>query len=90
MARLELQYLHEIGRLNVAPATLLAELATPLDLRECRHAFSAVVEQAQAIHWTRDVFDRIIVAQAAATGARLVSRDALIRKHYADAVWDDG
>ncbi|MBI4756646.1 MAG: PIN domain nuclease [Betaproteobacteria bacterium] len=89
MARLELQYLREIGRLNVPPAALLAELATPLDLRECRQAFSAVVERAQSLHWTRDVFDRIIVAQASAAGARLVSRDVLIRKHFADAVWDD-
>jgi PIN domain nuclease of toxin-antitoxin system len=38
--------------------------------------------------WTRDPFDRLIVAQAKANdGAGLVMADTVIRKHYAGAVW---
>ena len=34
------------------------------------------------------VIDRLIVAQAQARGAPLITRDRLIRKHYARAIWD--
>ncbi len=88
MARLELHYLHEIGRLKVAPAVLLAALSAPLGLRECQQPFSAVVEYAQTLLWTRDVFDRLIVAQAMAAQALLISRDAAITQHFEGAVWD--
>ena len=47
----------------------------------------AIVEQARGLDWTRDVFDRLIVAQAALDGAALVTTDRAIRKHYPKAVW---
>ncbi len=47
----------------------------------------AVVAHARAQTWTRDPFDRLIVGQAAAGDAQLVTRDAEIRAHYARAVW---
>ena len=52
-----------------------------------RTALDAIVEQAQDIDWTRDVFDRLIVAQAALDAAALVTTDRTIRKHYPKAVW---
>jgi PIN domain nuclease of toxin-antitoxin system len=87
MARLELHFLREIGRIEVAPAELLAELTGPLELQECGQPFGTVVEQAQALSWTRDPFDRLIVAQAMAAGAGLITHDENIRAHYAGAVW---
>jgi len=37
--------------------------------------------------WTRDPFDRLIVAHAAANDARLLTKDEKIRRHYKRAVW---
>lgn len=88
MVRLELQYLHEIGRLRVPPAVLLADLLDSVGLRECPQPFSRVVSLAESIGWTRDVFDRLIVAQAMAAGARLISRDGVIREHFGQVLWD--
>ena len=39
------------------------------------------------ITWTRDPFDRIIVAQAKIRNSALVTRDREIRLHYSKAVW---
>jgi len=39
------------------------------------------------LSWTRDAFDRLIVAQAALDRAALVTRDRLILKHYPKALW---
>ena len=37
--------------------------------------------------WVRDPFDRLIVAQAIANEAPLVTKDEKIRRHYRRAVW---
>ena len=45
------------------------------------------VEAAERLSWTRDPFDRLIVAQASLAGAPLVTKDRMIRKHFAKAAW---
>ena len=50
-------------------------------------SFQRVVAAAVEQTWTRDPFDRLIVAQAQAEGASLVTADKLIRKHFARSVW---
>jgi PIN domain nuclease of toxin-antitoxin system len=87
MARLELYYLQQIGRISVSPAELLAELAGPLNLRECDQSFAAVVGRAQSLTWTRDPFDRLIVAQAITASAKLITHDETIRMNFPGAVW---
>jgi PIN domain nuclease of toxin-antitoxin system len=87
MVRLELHYLLEIGRITVSPTELLLELSETLSLRECDHPFAAVVEQAQTLTWTRDPFDRLIVAQAMAANAKLITHDENIRMNFPGAVW---
>jgi PIN domain nuclease of toxin-antitoxin system len=87
MVRLEMQYLHEIGRLKVAPVTVLDALQSVLPLSVCGAPFAAVVRAAEAEAWTRDPFDRLIVAQAALLEAPLVTRDAVIHAHYPRAWW---
>jgi PIN domain nuclease of toxin-antitoxin system len=37
--------------------------------------------------WTCDPFDRLIVANAKAAGAPLVTKDEGIRRHYRRAIW---
>lgn len=87
MVRLELAYLHEIGRVSVPPAPVLDELGAQLGLVQCQTPFAAVVLQAEAQTWTRDPFDRLIVAQAMVNNADLVTKDQAIRDHYPRALW---
>jgi PIN domain nuclease of toxin-antitoxin system len=89
MVELELQYLHEIGRIGEGGRTVVAGLAALVGLRVCDRPFEQVVAKAVDQTWTRDPFDRLIVAQAAVTDALLVSKDRSIREHYSKAFWDD-
>lgn len=84
---LELQYLHEIGRLAVDGGTLVSTLARDIQLRQSNTGFETVIIRALVETWTRDPFDRIIVATARYEGARLLTKDAQIRKRYSSAFW---
>ena len=84
---LELQYLREIGRVTAAPQTIIMDLKQRLGLAIEDRSLETVMERALGIAWTRDVFDRLIVAQATLDDAELVTSDRLIRKHYPKAVW---
>ena len=84
---LELRYLQEIGRLGAAPRTIVGDLKRRLGLAVDDRSMQDVTERALELSWTRDVFDRLIVAQASLDGAALVTTDRLIRKHYPKAVW---
>jgi PIN domain nuclease of toxin-antitoxin system len=46
-----------------------------------------VVEEALLHRWTRDPFDRLIVAQAAIESVRLLTKDRTIRRNFAGAIW---
>lgn len=87
MVLLEIQYLQEIGRVAAAPRTIVADLKRRLGLAVEDRSMDAITEGALNLTWTRDVFDRLIVAQAALDGAALITSDQLIRKHYPKAVW---
>ena len=87
MVRLELQYLHEIGRILAAPAEILAELRQSIGLKETDPALATVIDAALDIDWTRDTFDRLIVAEAKSLNAGLVTKDSRIREHYELAIW---
>jgi PIN domain nuclease of toxin-antitoxin system len=84
---LELQNLHEIRRLTDSPEQLVAELSATIGLRVCDYPFAVVVRQALRENWTRDPFDRVIVAHARSRRATLITYDALISDNYDLAVW---
>ena len=86
MVMLELQYLYEIKRITVKPKTLIHYLETKLDLRKDETDFSKVIDEAMSFIWTRDPFDRIIVAHAKCRQAYLVTADQSIHSHYPLAV----
>lgn len=88
MVALELQYLHETGRLDVASHVVVADLRGRIGLGVSETSFAQIVSVAPTLTWTRDPFDRLIVAHATAEAAPLLTRDRRIRAHYADAVWD--
>jgi PIN domain nuclease of toxin-antitoxin system len=84
---LELEYLNEIGRLKPSALSVMAALRKDIGLKVCELPFSTVVEQALAEKWVRDPFDRLIVAQAKANEAPLITKDETIRQHYRRSVW---
>jgi PIN domain nuclease of toxin-antitoxin system len=84
---LELQYLYEIQRITVDAATITVDLATRLGLTVCNKAFEAIVAQAILLSWTRDPFDRLIVANASLYGNVLISQDRNIHNHYPQTRW---
>lgn len=80
---LELELLHEIGRLRIGAQPIARHLDEHLAIRVAGERFADVAVQALALAFTRDPFDRLIVAHAALLHAPLVSQDALVRRHYA-------
>ena len=84
----ELEYLYEIGRLTLPAKDILRKLESEIGLRVCDCAFADVARAALDEKWTRDAFDRMIVAQARVNGlAPLITSDEAIAKHYPRAVW---
>jgi PIN domain nuclease of toxin-antitoxin system len=84
---LELEFLHEIGRLKPAASRVISALNESIGLNICELPFRLVVNHASGQKWTRDPFDRLIVANAGARKAGLVTKDAQIRRHYSGAIW---
>ena len=87
MLRLELEYLHEIGRMLAPPSEILANLRQSIGLRESDPRLTVIVDSALDIGWTRDTFDRLIVAEAMNSNADLVTKDARVRDNYERASW---
>jgi len=87
MVRLELQYLFEVGRVTTPAAKVMDELRTALGLTVCDASFVAVAHVAEDLTWTRDPFDRLIVAHAALHDAPLVTKDDAMHRHHPRCVW---
>ena len=87
IVRLELAYLYEIERVKEPAHGIVADLADRIGLRVCEKDFNAIVSQAIKLTWTRDPFDRLIVANAALNDNILVSKDQNILEQYAHARW---
>ena len=87
MVLLEMTCLCEIGRVRVTSAEIFSYLYHSIQLREDNAAFPAVVARAHQLTWTRDPFDRLIVAQAEVNAATLITGDEGIRANYTRAVW---
>ena len=87
MAILEMQLLQEIGRLNAPPARFVGILKRDFEVTVCSIPFHAVVEAAIGETWTRDPFDRVIVAQARFAKGKLITRDRKILEHFPGALW---
>lgn len=89
MVELELQRLYEIGRIGELGRAVVEGLAGKIGLRVCDRPFPLVVSRALDQTWTRDPFDRLIVAQAALSDAPLVTKDKTIHEHYGRAFWSE-
>jgi PIN domain nuclease of toxin-antitoxin system len=87
MVLLELQYLYDIHRIVRSPLALAQQLENQIGLEVRDAGFGGIVRTALFETWTRDPFDRVIVAQARTDSAELITSDAKIRENYAKAVW---
>jgi PIN domain nuclease of toxin-antitoxin system len=87
IVRLEVQYLFEVGRIKEPALVVMDALAAALGLRICETPFFGVVREAERQSWTRDPFDRLIVAQAQLNSALLLTKDDTIHAVYPRAVW---
>lgn len=87
IVRLELQHLHEIGRINPTADTIIADLVQHVGLTICAKPFNDVIANAIQLSWTRDPFDRILVAHAGLGNDILVTADHNIHANYPHARW---
>jgi len=85
--RLEMKYLNEIGRINQHPDMIIDALIDEIGLVFSNNSIERIVSQAIHLDFTRDPFDRIIVADAYINNSYLISKDQNIRKNYKYAVW---
>lgn len=89
MVELELQVLFESGRAKQPGRVVVDALAREIGLGRCGLPFDQVVAAALGQEWTRDPFDRLIVAQASARRLPLLTRDQTMLDHYDEAIWID-
>jgi PIN domain nuclease of toxin-antitoxin system len=88
MVLLELEFLYEIKRSKRPARDIRQKVEYELGVRLCNLSFPIVADAALDEKWTRDPFDRLIVANAKANGfAWLISADEAMRKHYPRTVW---
>lgn len=88
MVLLELEYLYEIKRSKRPARDIQRKVEHELGVRLCDLPFSTIASAALDEKWTRDPFDRLIVANAKANGfAWLISADQEIALHYPRTVW---
>lgn len=87
MVRLELQYLYEIGRITVTAETVIKDLKKSIGLKVSQMDAEQVFDHAIEYAWTRDVFDRLITAEADAMDIVLVTKDKNILANYKKAIW---
>ena len=88
MVLLELQYLHEIGRLKVSGQEVVEDLQTRVGLTIPDTPLPVIARAASKLSWTRDPFDRLIAGESISTGIPLLTKDETIREHFDLAIWD--
>ena len=82
-----MEFLHEIGRIKTPIADVWEVLSEDYGISEATGEVQLLGRQARLLGWTRDPFDRLIVAHALADDAILLSADETIRKHCPRAQW---
>jgi PIN domain nuclease of toxin-antitoxin system len=87
MVRLEMGFLREVGKLRVEPDQILGALTADYGVTVTADPMDRLVPLAMPLSWTRDPFDRLLVATALLHEAPLITRDARIQEHFAGAVW---
>jgi PIN domain nuclease of toxin-antitoxin system len=87
MVAMELETLFEARKLKPEPEQVLDIMEREHALSRSEARFDAIIEAARSFAWTRDPFDRLIVANAITDGVRLITADQTILTNFKDAVW---
>lgn len=87
VVELEIEYLFEIDKISVRSTDIVQYLQNKIGLKISGSPLEEIIKKGVTMKWTRDPFDRIITAHAAAEDAVLLTKDRLIQKHYPKAVW---
>jgi PIN domain nuclease of toxin-antitoxin system len=87
LVRLEMGFLKEVGKLKVEPDQILGSLTSDYGAILTDDSLDALIPLAMPLSWTRDPFDRLLVATALLHQAPLVTRDSRIHEHFPGAVW---
>ena len=88
MVLIELEYLYEVNRIKLSSRDIHLKVEHEIGVRVCDLSFPFIANVVVDEKWTRDPFDRMIVAQDKANGlAFLVSADEKIGEHYPRSVW---
>jgi len=87
IVQLELQYLHEIHRVTDSATVIGDDLQESIGLAVCDKKIRTVIDKAFEISWTRDPFDRLIIAQAGIDNNLLLTRDQKLLAGYPQAIW---
>ena len=87
IVELELQFLKDIKKIRENPPRIINTLQKNIGLKICGKDFYAIVKEASRFHWTRDPFDRILVAQASLNDNPLLTKDGDIKAHYHHVIW---
>lgn len=88
IVQLEVQYLYEIKRITKNSNLIINELTDKIALKICEEPLHKIIPTAIQLHWTRDPFDRLIVATAQITNTELLTKDANIAAHYKHTIWE--
>ncbi len=87
IVRLEMKYLYEIGRIKQMPDVIISTLIDEIGLVYSVNSIERIVDLAIYLNFTRDPFDRIIVADASINNSTLISKDKFIKQHYKNTIW---
>ena len=80
---LELQYLSEIGRVELDAAGLLEALQLDTRFVLDEPPLVPLIQRALPLTWTRDPFDRLLAAHSTARRLPLCTADRLLLQHHA-------
>lgn len=79
---LEMKFLSEVGRLEVDFEPVISQLKQDERFRIDSIPLEDICEAAFGLIWTRDPFDRLLVAHSMAASIPLATCDTLIRQNY--------
>jgi PIN domain nuclease of toxin-antitoxin system len=84
----EMEVLLVMGRIREPVATVWNILSEDHGVMEAEGSLQPIGARARRLGWTRDPFDRLIVAHALACDAVLLTADSSLREHCSQASWD--
>jgi PIN domain nuclease of toxin-antitoxin system len=80
---LEIQYLAEIGRVEVSNPAFSDRLSSDRRFVIDETPLTGLIRQALSLSWTRDPFDRLLAAHSQLRRVPLCTTDRRIREHHA-------